>query len=466
MNQIVQFVFGVVLARLLSPSEYGIIGMSMVFVVLFERLVDGGLEQALIRKESCTELDYNTMFYTNIGVGLLSFVTLFLFSGAIANFYNNNELTLLVKIMALNLIINAFGMVERAILTRNIDFKRQTKINFISSTGSGIVGILFAFMGYGYWSLAIKTLWQNLSRVLLLHYSSDWKPKVQYSIKSFKELFGFGSKILGASMLHALYLNIYSLVIGKHYSAAELGYYSRANQFQGFIAGTIESSTQRVTYPVLSKIQDNKNRLKLSYTKLIKIMFYLTTTLLFILFINAKEVILLLLGSKWAPSIAYLKILCLSGFTYPLILVNKNIIKVRGRSDIYLVVEIIEKLLTIPAIVFGVIYGMNVLVWGVVINSIITYFVSSVYIGKYLQYSVFEQIKQVTPVFINSITMVLIAIVAGYYFSENLILSLIIKSFTCLIYLIITGEVFRLEEYLEMKHIFMQQVGQLSLSNI
>lgn len=462
-NQVVHFIFGIVLARLLSPSEYGIIGMGMVFVALFERIVDGGLEQALIRKQNCTEADYNTMFYTNIVVGLFSFVVLFFSSGAIAAFFKNSELKLLVKIMALNLIINSFGMVERAMLTRNIDFKRQTKINFYSSASSGIIGIICAFSGFGYWSLAIKTLWQNFSRVVMLHYSSEWRPKLMYSVESFKELFSFGSRMLGASMLHSLYQNIYSLVIGKFYSPAQLGYYSRANQFKSYVSSTVETSTQRVTYPVLSKIIDDGDRLRASYRKLLKLVFFISSLLLSLLFINAREVILILLGEKWAPSIPYLQILCFSGIFYPISLVNLNILKAKGRSDLYLKIEILEKIFWIPAIVAGVLYGMNVLVWGAVFNSIISFFMNSIYSGKLIQYSVSRQLKDVMPTLINGVIMVAIALIVGAFLKDNMILSLTIKTLVAIAYFVMSGNMFKIDEYMELREIIFSQIKQLYL---
>ena len=216
-NQIIHFVIGLILARLLSPSEYGIIGMAMVFISVSESIVQCGLGQALIRKPNCTEADYNTMFYTNIALGLVTFSILYFSAGAIARFYHNTELILLTKVMAVNLIINSFGMVETAILTKRIDFKKQTKISVISSTTSGIVGIGLAFLGFGYWSLAIKTLTQNLVRVILLYTLSKFRAKLMYSIDSFKELFGFGIKLLIAGLINNVYKNIYQLVIGKYF---------------------------------------------------------------------------------------------------------------------------------------------------------------------------------------------------------------------------------------------------------
>lgn len=462
-NQVIHFVFGVVLARLLSPTEYGIIGMSMVFITFSEAIVNSGLEQALIRKQDCTEDDYNTMFYTNIGLGIVMFALLYFAAGAIARFYNNSELILVVRIMSLNLVINSFGIVERAILTRNIDFKRQTKINAWSSSISGLIGVSMAFMGFGYWSLAIKMISQNLIRVLLLHLSSVWKPTLSYSLSAFKELFSFGSRMLGASILHSIYTNIYSLVIGKYFSAAELGFYSRANQFKNLVSSNIESSTQRVTYPVLSRIVNDEKRLSYAYQKLSKMTFYLTSVLLSLLIANSREIVLLLLGDKWSQSISYLQILCLSGFLYPLQLINVNILKVMGRSDLYLQNEVIEKIISIPAIIAGAILGMRALLWGIVINSFLVYIVNTFYSSRMIKYPLKKRMLDLAAIIAHVIIMICLSLFIGHILGGGYIVSILIKVLVMLIYVVLSGTIFKLREYYELRQIICGQLKAISL---
>lgn len=462
-NQVIHFVFGVVLARLLSPTEYGIIGMSMVFITFSEAIVNSGLEQALIRKQDCTEDDYNTMFYTNIGLGIVMFALLYFAAGAIARFYNNSELILVVRIMSLNLVINSFGIVERAILTRNIDFKRQTKINVWSSSISGLIGVSMAFMGFGYWSLAIKMISQNLIRVLLLHLSSVWKPTLSYSLSAFKELFSFGSRMLGASILHSIYTNIYSLVIGKYFSAAELGFYSRANQFKNLVSSNIESSTQRVTYPVLSRIVNDEKRLSYAYQKLSKMTFYLTSVLLSLLIANSREIVLLLLGDKWSQSISYLQILCLSGFLYPLQLINVNILKVMGRSDLYLQNEVIEKIISIPAIIAGAILGMRALLWGIVINSFLVYIVNTFYSSRMIKYPLKKRMLDLAAIIAHVIIMICLSLFIGHILGGGYIVSILIKVLVMLIYVVLSGTIFKLREYYELRQIICGQLKAISL---
>lgn len=456
-NQVVHFMIGLVLARLLSPTEYGIIGMAMVFIAISETFVHSGLGAALIRKQECTEADYNTMFYTNIGLGVITFCIVFLSAGAISKFYNNPDLYLLVRIMALNLIINSFGLVETAILTKKIDFKRQTKITLVSNVSSGIIGIVLAYFGFGYWSLAIRTICQNIFRVLLLHYTSSWKPRLMYSIYSFKELFGFGSKILMAGLINTVYQNIYKLIIGKYFSSAELGFYTRAVQFKKLPSENIQTTTQRVTYPVLASMVGDAARLKSGYKKMIRLSFYITSTMMLLMIINAREVVLILVGQQWAPSIPYLEIICISGMMYPLHSLNLNMLNAKGRSDLFLKLEIIKKLLVIPVIAVGIHFGMIVMLWGMVFNSFFAFVINSWYSAKLLNYSTVEQLMDIAPTSVHTLVMAGLAFAVGTIAPSHLFLSLILKTGVALLYLIGAGYLFKIPEYMELKELGIEQ---------
>lgn len=456
-HQVVHFVIGLVLARLLSPTEYGIIGMAMVFMAVSETFIDSGLSQALIRKQDCSEADYNTMFYTNIALGVATFSIVFFAAGAISRFYNNPDLYLLTRVMAINLIINSFGMVETAMLTKKVDFKRQTKISLIASVSSGIIGIVLAFIGFGYWSLAIRTLCQNSFRVLLLHYTSCWKPKLRYSIDSFKELFSFGSKLLIAGLIFTVFREIYKLVIGRYFLAKELGYFTRAEQFKNLLAHNIQSTTQRVTYPILASMVGNDKLLKAGYKKLIKIMFYITSTLMLLMIINAREIVLILIGEQWAPSINYLKIICISGILYPLHSLNLNMLNAKGRSDLFLKLEIIKKVLVIPIIIVGIRFGMIVMVWGMVLNSFLSYFIDAYYSARLINYSTIEQLKDIAPTFVHTLIMAGLAFAVGTIAPSHLFLSLFMKTGVALLYLIGAGYLFKIPEFMELKELGIEQ---------
>jgi len=456
-NQAIHFVIGLVLARLLSPTEYGIIGMAMVFIAISQTFIDSGLSQALIRKQDCSDADYNTMFYTNIALGVATFLIVFFAAGAISRFYDNPDLYLLTRVMAINLIINSFGMVETAMLTRQVDFKRQTKISLISNVSSGIIGIVLAFIGFGYWSLAIKTLCQNFFRVLLLHYTSSWKPKLVYSIQSLKEMFGFGAKLLISGLIARIYQEIYKLVIGKYFSATELGFYTRAEQFKNLPSTNIQNTTDRVTYPILSSMIGDDKKLKAGYKKLIKLMFYITSTLMLLMIINAREIVLILIGEQWAPSIDYLKIICISGMLYPLHSLNLNMLKAKGRSDLFLRLEIIKKIMVIPVIVIGIQFGMIVLLWSMVFNSFFAYLINAFYSARLINYPTIEQLMDIAPTFVHTLIMAGLAFAVGTIAPSHLFLSLFMKTGVALLYLIGAGYLFKIPEFIELKELGIEQ---------
>ncbi|MDD4560740.1 MAG: lipopolysaccharide biosynthesis protein [Candidatus Cloacimonetes bacterium] len=456
-NQIVQFIVGLVLARLLSPSEYGIIGIVLVFIAISETFVQSGLGSALIRKQNCSDIDYNTMFYSNVCLGIVFFSVLYASSGFIARFYDNPPLKLLVRVMAINLIINSFGMVETAILIKNIDFKRQTKISLVSGILSGVMGIYFAAIGYGYWSLVIRTMCKNIITVVMLHLSSSWKPKLAYSMNSFRELFGFGIKLLGAALIHTVYQNIYKLVIGKSFSPAELGYFSRAQQFEQLPSSSLQLTTQRVTYPVLSNMTNDLVALKRVYKKMIKLTFYLTCIIMLAMIVNAREIILILIGQQWTPAIPYLQIVCLSGMLYPLHSLNLNMLNALGRSDLYLKLEIYKKILVVPVIIIGVKYGMIILLLGMLVNSCISYLLNSMFSSKLLQYSTMEQIRDVSQTFAYVVVVFVITYFVGMILPESLLLSLFIKSGVIILCLVSEGYLFKKPEFMELKELGIEQ---------
>jgi len=349
-------------------------------------------------------------------------------------------------------------MVETAILTKQIDFKKQTKISIISTTTSGIVGIGLAFLGFGYWSLVIRTLTQNLIRVILLYTLSKFRAKLIYSIDSFKELFGFGIKLLIAGLIDNVYRNIYQLVIGKYFSPAELGYYSRAEQFKKLPSQNIDYTIQRVTYPILTNMADNDSKLKAGYKQLLKLLIFITSTTMILMIINAREIILILLGEKWAPTIPYLKIICISGMIYPLHTLNLNLLQTKGRSDLFLKLEIIKKIIVIPVIIIGVHYGMIVMLWGMVFNSFFAYLLNSMFSSKLIGYSTWHQLLDIIPTFINTAIMAILAFVVGKIAPSNLFLSLILKTSVALGYLFATGYIFKIPEFIELKELTKEQI--------
>lgn len=291
----VQFIINILMARLLLPSDYGMIGMLAVFLQISQTFIDSGFSDALVQKKDRTETDLSTVFYFNIIISVLLYILLFIGAPYIAQFYRMPELTLVTRIIMLNLIFSSFAAVPKTILTIRIDFKTQSKISLISAVVSGVVGIIMAYKGTGVWALVVQSLLNALLITLLFFYCINWRPLKVSSKESFQRLFSFGSKLLFSRLIHALYYNLYSLVIGRKYSSAELGYYTRAEQFAILPSSNINAIISRVTFPILSNIQDDNVRLASAYRKYIKLASYLIFPLMVGLAAVAQPLVLLLL---------------------------------------------------------------------------------------------------------------------------------------------------------------------------
>ena len=457
-NQGIQFLVGIILARLLSPSEFGLIGMITVFIAISQTFIDSGFTQALIRKNDCTQKDYSTVFYFNLLVGLVFYIILFFSAGTISNFYKEPQLLLLVRVLGINLLINAAGLIQRTILTKKINFKLQTKISIIASILSGIVAITMAYMGFGVWSLVCKTITQNILITLLLWLWNKWKPLLIFSFISFKEMFSFGSKLLLSGLIDTIYNNVYYLIIGKIFSAKELGYYTRADQFNKLPSSNLSSIIQRVSYPVLSKIQDDIVDLKKAYQKLIKSTMFVTFISMVGMAAMAKPLILTLIGTKWLPAVPYLQLLCFAGMLYPLHALNLNMLSVKGRSDLFLKLEIIKKLLAVPIITIGIFWGIKEMIVGLIINSFIEYFLDSYWSGKLVNYPVKEQVKDILPSFLLAlfmgIIMALPAYLLSFYHDFILLIQITIGGFIIITF----SKLFKIEAYMEIRGII---IGRL-----
>jgi teichuronic acid exporter len=451
------FLVGIILARLLTPAEFGIIGMITVFLAVSNSIVDSGFTTAIIRKSDLKRIDYNTAFYFNILMGSLFYFILFLCSPAISNFFHEPVLIPITRVLGCIVIINSFSLIQQTILLRNIDFKTQTKISLLSSFISGGVGIWMAFAGYGVWSLVYRIIAKQLLNSIFLWVFNKWRPVLEFSRRSLNELFGFGSKLLLSGLIDTVYKNIYYFVIGKFYSATQLGYYSRAEQFTRFFSNNLTSVFQRVSYPVLSSIQNDDLRLKQVYRRLIKTTMLLTFTGILGLAAVAKPLIIILIGEKWLPAVHYLQIICFAGMLYPLQSINLNILKVKGRSDIFLKLEIIKKIIGTIPILFGIFYGIEIMLWGSVVTSFIAFFLNSYYSAELINYSSWMQIKDILPAFSISffVSLIMYSITA---FDFPVIITLLIQCLTGLIFSIIIYEKLKFSEYFDIKNIIISSL--------
>lgn len=451
-NSGITFIVGIVLARLLSPAEFGILGMITVFIAVSNSIIDSGFSQALIRKIDVKGIDYNTVFFFNLAIGFVLFLALFFSSPYIGEFFKEPRLVNVTRVMASILIINALSIIHRTILTKNINFKLQTKISLAASLLSGIVGIGMAYYGFGVWSLVGQILSKQLLYTVLMWALNIWWPKIEFSKKSFNEMFNFGSKLLVSGLIDTIYKNIYYLIIGRYYSAYELGQYSRAEQFSIIFSSNLTVIIQRVSYPVLSSIQDDIPRLKEAYRKVIKSTMLVTFTLMLGLAAIAKPLIIILIGEKWLMAVPFLQIICLSEMLYPLHAINLNILNVKGHSGIILKLEVMKKFIAVPVILAGIFMGIQYMLWGSVIASILSYFLNSYFSAPFLKYSTKEQLKDIIP------GLIIALIVSSIMWTFTLLTisnwAILSMQFAAGILLtIVLCEIVKLSEYLEMKSI-------------
>jgi O-antigen/teichoic acid export membrane protein len=404
----VQFVMGIIMARLLLPSDYGLIGMLAIFLAISQSFIDSGFSNALIRKLNRTEEDFSTVFYFNIVVGLFFYFLLFFTSPYIASFYHAPLLASLTKVVALNILINSLTIVQRAKFTINVDFKTQMKASLLAVVISGIIGIGLACQGFGVWALAVQSVVNSGINMLMLWIYSRWIPIRVFSIASFKEMFSYGSKLLISGLLDTTYKNIYTLVIGKKFPSADLGYYTRADQFSQFPSSNMTGILQRVTFPVLSSIQNDGNRLKETYRKFLRLSAFVIFPMMIGLSAVADPFIRLILTDKWSGVILLLQILCLSRMWYPIHAINLNLLQVKGRSDLFLRLEIIKKIIGVSILCITLSKGVTAMCIGMVFSSLIAVIINTYYTGKLINIGYFKQMKDLLPILSYSLSMGLI----------------------------------------------------------
>lgn len=460
-SQGITFIVGLVLARMLTPAEYGLIGIILIFVNVFNSIVNSGFSAALIRKKDATDDDYSTVFITNMAISVVLAIALFFSAPLIADFFDQPQLDALSKAMSCIVIINALGLVQFTILTKRIDFKTHTKISLIASISSGIIGIGMAFAGYGVWSLVGQQISRQLLNTLLLWLYNKWIPKMHFSTKSFKELFGFGWKLLVSSLIDVAWRDIYQIVIGKCYSPATLGQYTNAHHFGSIFSSNLTSIIQRVSYPVLSSIQDDKDRMKQAYRRVIKVTMLVTFVFMLGLAAVAKPMILVLIGDQWLIAAMFLPIICLQMMLYPLHAINLNMLQVQGRSDLFLRLEIIKKAIAVIPLLLGIFIDIYWMLWGSVFAGMFAFYLNSYYSGKLLNYSTTDQVKDILPSFGIAVIMAIITYLVSLLPLSPFIL-LPLQIIVGAVITIVLCETIKLEEYKELKSIALSAKQKLA----
>ena len=392
----VTFIVSIVLARLLSPDDYGLIGIIAIFTTICNALINGGFTTALIRKKDVTDDDYNTAFIANLIASLFLYYVIYLCSPLIADFFNRQELVALTRVSSVGMIVGALALVPQTRLTKCLDFKSQTKITIVASILSGVAGIVMALLGFEVWSLVGQQLVYHILRSILLWVANKWTPSLHFSNSSFRDLFGFGWKMMVSSLLDNLWKELYQVVVGKFYSSASLGQYTRAKQFSQLFSTNLTNVIQRVTYPVLSNIQEERERMVAAYRKIIKLTMFVTAISMLFLGAISEPLLYCLIGSKWHEAATYLPLICIASSTYPLQAINLNMLQVQGRSDLFLGLEVIKKIIYLGPLLIGALVGIMPMLYANLVATIIAFFLNSHYSGKLLGYSSWMQLKDIS----------------------------------------------------------------------
>ena len=403
LGQGVTFLVGLVLARILSPAEYGLIGIVTIFTTVLSGIVDSGFSNALIRKTDATEEDYSTMFVTNLVMSSLLYISLFVSAPWIAFFFDRPELESITRVMGLILIIQSLSLVQYTILTKRIDFKTKTKASVISALASGGIGIAMAATGFGVWSLVGQIITRQFLYTVLLWVFNKWRPRTVFNPASFRYMWGFGWKLMVSGLLNNIWNQLYQVTVGKFYSPETLGQYSRANEYAQIFSQNFTSIVQRVTYPALSEIQDEKERMIAAYRKVIKVSMFVTAVSMFAMGAVAGPLVYCLIGPKWHQAATFLPFICMSMSLYPLHAINLNMLQIQGRSDLFLILEIIKKIIAIGPICLGIFMNIYWMLIGSIVTGVISFFLNSYYTGRDLGYSSWQQLKDISPSFVIAV---------------------------------------------------------------
>lgn len=454
------FVIGVVLANLLKPEQFGLIGMITVVIAISKTFIDSGFSQALIRKKDCTDTDYSTVFYFNFTVGLLFAALVYFTAPLISSFYGEPALVDLLKVLSVVVVLDALTIIQRTLLIKRIDFKLQTKISVVANIVAGVVAIIMALRGFGVWSLVVRQLILHAVETLLFWLGNRWVPRLEFSKTSFRELFGFGSNLLLSGLLNTVFQEANKIVIGKYFATAQLGFYTKADQFKRLPSQNLNGIIQRVTFPVLSEMKDEPEKLRRNYIKVIRATMFLTFAAMLGLAAIAKPLILTLLGENWSQSIIYLQLLCFAAMLIPLHSLNLNMLKVQGESGKFLKLAFIKKLIAVPFLIIGVILGIKWLIIGMIARQFIAYFLNSAYSGKLIGYSSFEQLRDILPSFLLAAAMAVIVFFSGNFLTFIPLINLIIQIFAGVVLVVVFSEILKFKDYHYLKEIVMTQLNR------
>lgn len=453
-TQLITFSVQLILARILMPSEFGLIGMLTVFIGVGTALFEGGMTSSLIRVTTVDTKDYSTVFFFNLGVSVLIYLLFFLSAPYIALFYRQPMLTNIARVYGLSFVFLAFGTVQNTILTKEMKFKKQTMITFPALLIGSIVGVILANNGYGVWSLVYSMLITNLLASVFLWFSSDWQPQFIFDVDKFKLHFHFGYKMTLSSLLDTIFTNIYQIIIGRFYSPVLVGYYTRANSLMMLPVGNVSGALNKVVFPLFAKVQNDIPALRAAYKKIMLVVLFVITPIIVLMALLADQLVVFLFTEKWLPIVPIFQIICFSGILYPLHLYNLLILQVKGRSDLFLKLEVIKKVILVIIIVISIFYGFTSLLVGYVIASIVALFINTYYAGSMIDYTMKQQLLDILPIFVLSTCMGLIVFfVNNNLIAYNNISRLIISSTAGVIVYILLAFIFKFQTINDIQNI-------------
>jgi O-antigen/teichoic acid export membrane protein len=397
-TQIIQFIVQIILARVLVPEEFGIIGMLAVFMALGNSLVDSGMSSSLIRTQDADERDFSSVFFINIIASVVVYLILFCSSPLIADFFNQPILSDILKVYCLSFIIRAISSIQYVRLTIIMDFKTHTILRLPAIAISSVLGVVLAYRGYGVWSLVFMQLANVTLESILIWFQVKWRPSFTLDWSRLKHHVNFGYKLTLSGIIDTVYGNIYHIIIGKYFSAAQLGYYTRAQSMRQLPVSNIASALNQVTYPLFSSIQNDDVRLKGLYKRVMQQVLYWIAPILIIAGVLGEPLFRFLMTEKWLPAVPYFQILCLGGIMYPLHAYNLNILNVKGRSDLFLKLEIIKKVLITIGLIIAIPFGIYGLLWMQFVLTILAFFINTSFSGKMINYPLLEQVKDILPI--------------------------------------------------------------------
>lgn len=446
--QVCQFVIGIVLARLLMPDDYGVIGMLAIFMAIAQSLLDSGFNRALIQKKDRTNVDYSTIFYFNLVVSVFLYLLFWIAAPFIARFYETQILCDVTRYVSLIIILNALSLVQTTKLTVELNFRLQTIASVSSVVLSGILGVIMAYRGFGVWALVTQSLCSAMLRTVILWLFSHWTPIFVFSIDSFKELFSFGSKLLVGDFIHTIYTNMYTLVIGKSFNSSDVGYYNRANGYAALPYSIFSQVVNKVIFPILSEKQDDNVALLNVYNKFFRTPMFFYTPLMFLIAALAKPLICIMIGEKWLNCVSLLQILCIGNVFCPMTAINLNLLHVKGRSDLSLKLDLIKKPIGLAILFASLPFGLWWMCFGKAFYDFIAFVMNCYYTKKLLDYGFIEQIKTISSILIVSILMYLVICGICSFFTSYIMMlivgTLVGLSFYCAVFALLRDDVIRM----------------------